>query len=86
MVVAAVVAMRVYAVQQKLVLWPAGDVAFKPSFSMSSLCCVLVTLSIQLQLTVVCLIWTVVLADVLCEEEQRRLVISLRFFAALLKA
>ncbi len=36
MVVAAVVALRVYAVQQKLVLWPAGDVAFMPSCSLSS--------------------------------------------------
>jgi len=36
MVVAAFVALRVYAVQQKLVLWPASDVAFMPSLSMSS--------------------------------------------------
>lgn len=83
MVVAAVVAMRVYAVQQKLVLWPAGDVAFKPSFSMSSLCCVLVTLSIQLQLTVVRLILTVVLADVwLCVKKSKG---SLSFLCASLQ-
>ncbi len=35
MVVAAAVALRVYA-QQELVLWPASDVAFVPSFSTSS--------------------------------------------------
>jgi len=86
MVVAAVVALRVYAVQQKLVLWPAGDVAFMPSFSMSSpVLCVDYALHTT---TADCGMPDLDSSSGWClgEEEQRRLVVSLRFFAALLKA